>query len=501
MPVEAHARSRRSRSVAIVGGGLGGVGAAAQLIRAGYEDVTVFERSERLGGVWNANTYPGAACDVPSHLYEFSFHPNPDWTRKFAPQEEIRGYVDAVADAYGVRSRVRTGVEVTRAAWDDGRAVWVLETNEGVHEAAILLPACGQLTTPQIPNLPGTDTFEGDTFHTAQWRHDVDLTGKRVVVVGSGCSAVQVVPAIQPRVAQLTVFQRSPGWTLPKKDRAYSDRARNRFSRFPVIQRLHRAWLSLYMDVGALAMTRSRWLLAPFRVEGRHHIRRGIKDPALRKAVTPSEELGCKRIMLSDDWYPALAEPNVELVTSAVTGLTRRGVLDADGREHEAEVVVWATGFRAHDFVAPMEIVGAGGRRLRDAWADVPRAYLGLSVPDFPNMFLIYGPNTNGGTGSVVVTIESNLRHVTAALRELDRRVADRVEVARPVADTFDGELRAALQDTVWHTGCENWYLDAQGNNPNQWPWLLSTYRRRTSKLEPGAYVFSCATAAVQGAA
>jgi len=360
----------------------------------------------------------------------------------------------------------------------------------------VLIPACGQLTTPQIPKLPGIADFAGDAFHTARWRHDVDLSGKRVAVVGSGCSAVQVVPAIQREVEHVTVFQRSPGWTLPKKDREYSEKERSRFARFPLLARLHRRYLSVYMDVGALAMTRMRWLLAPFRLEGRLHIRAGIEAEELRAAVTPTEELGCKRIMLSDEWYPTLSQANVDLVTSAVTAVSRGGVVDADGQEHLVDVIVWATGFRSHDFVAPMEIAGVDGLKLSDAWAEVPRAYLGLSVPSFPNMFLIYGPNTNGGTGSVVVTIESNMRHVLAALAALDRRNADRIEVDPVVAERFDIELRAALKRTVWHTGCENWYLDDQGNNPNQWPWLLSTYRRRTSILEPGAYAFGAVPSA-----
>jgi len=486
----------RSRSIAIVGGGFGGVGAAAQLLRAGYTNVTLFERADRLGGVWHANTYPGAACDVPSHLYEFTFHPNPNWSRKYALQGEIRAYIEELADAYGVRERARTGVEVLSATWQEDEATWVLETTEGPFEASVLIPACGQLTTPQIPKLPGIADFAGDAFHTARWRHDVDLSGKRVAVVGSGCSAVQVVPAIQREVEHVTVFQRSPGWTLPKKDREYSEKERSRFARFPLLARLHRRYLSVYMDVGALAMTRMRWLLAPFRLEGRLHIRAGIEAEELRAAVTPTEELGCKRIMLSDEWYPTLSQANVDLVTSAVTAVSRGGVVDADGQEHLVDVIVWATGFRSHDFVAPMEIAGVDGLKLSDAWAEVPRAYLGLSVPSFPNMFLIYGPNTNGGTGSVVVTIESNMRHVLAALAALDRRNADRIEVDPVVAERFDIELRAALKRTVWHTGCENWYLDDQGNNPNQWPWLLSTYRRRTSILEPGAYAFGAVPSA-----
>ena len=290
------------RSVAIVGGGFGGVGAAAMLREAGYTDVTVFERSERVGGVWQANTYPGAACDIPSHLYEFSFAPNPDWSRRYAPQVEIQAYLEEVAARSG--AKILTGTEVTAARFEDGR--WVIETSAGRHEADVLLTACGQLSTPSVPPLPGLDSFAGPAFHTARWRHDVPLDGRRVAVIGTGCSAIQVVPAIQPHVAHVDVYQRSPGWTIPKQDFAYPAFARRLFARFPALQRADRWANYAFHDFGAVAMTRHRWLLRGFEALGRLQIRRGIKDPELRRRVTPRDEVGCKRIMLTDDWYPTL---------------------------------------------------------------------------------------------------------------------------------------------------------------------------------------------------
>jgi cation diffusion facilitator CzcD-associated flavoprotein CzcO len=478
----------RSRSVAVVGGGFGGVGAAAMLRRAGYHDLTVFERGERIGGVWHHNTYPGAACDVPSHLYEFSFDPNPRWSRRYAPQAEIQAYLEGVARRHGVLDRIRTGTEVKSARWDDESSRWVLHTSAGEHQAEILLTACGQLSVPTVPPIPGLESFAGPAFHTAQWRHDVELAGKRVAMVGTGCSAIQVVPAIQPLVEQLDVYQRSPGWTFPKMDFEYSERTKRLLERFPVLQRLDRAAIFAFMELGAAGMTRHRWLLKPFRAAARRQINKAIQDPELRRKVTPTDEIGCKRLMLTDEWYPTLTRPNVELVTDRIAEVAPGGIRTDDGTERPADVLVLGTGFKTHGFVAPMEIVGAGGRTLTQEWADVPRAYLGMSVPSFPNMFLLYGPNTNGGTGSVIYTIEAGMAHVIAALRQLERTDARRIEVRRDTAADFDRELRAALAGSVWHTGCTNWYVDENGNDPNQWPWLWSTYRRRTSRVDSATY-------------
>ncbi len=442
-----------SPSVAVVGGGFGGVGAAVTLRRAGYDDVTVFERGGRVGGVWHNNTYPGAACDVPSHLYEFSFDPNPRWSRRYAPQAEIQAYLEDVAKHHGVLDRIRTSTEVKGARWDDERSRWILETSAGSHEAEVLITACGQLSVPSVPPIPGLDSFNGPAFHTAEWRHDVELAGKRVAVVGTGCSAIQVVPAVQPIVERVDVYQRSPGWTFPKMDFAYKERTQRLFERFPVLQRLDRAAIFAFMELGAAGMTRHRWMLAPFRIAARRQISKAIKDPELRRKVTPSDEVGCKRLMLTDEWYPTLTKPNVELIADRIAAVTEAGIRTDDGCERPADVLVLATGFKAHGFVAPMEVVGAGGRTLAEEWAEVPRAYLGMSVPGFPNMFLLYGPNTNGGTGSVIYTIEAGMSHVIATLDELRRTRTRQIEVRRQTAEAFDRELRAALAERVWHPG------------------------------------------------
>jgi cation diffusion facilitator CzcD-associated flavoprotein CzcO len=478
-------------SIAIVGAGFGGISAAVLLRRAGYTDATIFERGERVGGVWNFNSYPGIACDVPSHLYEFSFAPNPDWTRRYSPGHEIQAYLERVARDEGVLDRVRLNTEVTAARYDEERSRWVLETSAGPHEADVLITACGQLSIPTIPPIPGVDDFAGPSFHTARWRHDVDLKGKRVAIIGTGCSTIQVAPSIQPDVAQLDIYQRSPGWTIPKMDHEYPEWAKKLFRRVPAVQWLDRMATFAFMDVGAAAMTSQRWMIAPFRAAGRRQIEKAIDDPVLRAKVTPTDEIGCKRIMLTDHWYPTLTQPNVELITDRVERITSEGVEISGGIVRPADVLIFGTGFESHAFVAPMEITGRESRTLEQAWAGVPKAYLGMTVPGFPNMFLLYGPNTNGGTGSVIYTVEAASHHVIAALRELESRRARTIELRQEAADAFDRELREALKGTVWHTGCTSWYVDEDGNDPNQWPWMWSTYRRRTARLGEGVYEVS----------
>jgi cation diffusion facilitator CzcD-associated flavoprotein CzcO len=477
-------------SIAIVGGGFGGVGAAVMLRREGYEDVTVFEKGERVGGVWQHNTYPGAACDIPSHLYEYSFAPN-SWSRRFSPGPEIRAYVEGVARRFGVIEKIHTSTEVKSARWDEAGRKWRLDTSGGPHEADVLVTACGQLSVPKVPPLAGLEDFEGPAFHTAEWRHDVDLAGKRVALIGTGCSAIQVGPAIQPEVAKLDVYQRSPGWTLAKSDREYSRLHRAVFRRVPALRRLDRASIYAFQDLAAAAFTRHRWLLPLFRALGMRQIKSAISDSELRRKVTPTYEFGCKRVMLTDDWYPTLTKANVELISGGIGSITPNGIRDAGGTERPAEAIVFATGFASHEFVAPMEIAGSGGRTLGQAWAEVARAYLGLSVPGFPNMFLLYGPNTNGGSGSVVNTIECGVGHLLAALRGMEQAGASRIEISRAAAEDFDRELRVALAGTVWQAGCGNWYIDENGNDPNNWPWTWSAYRRRTRELAPGAYAFA----------
>ncbi len=475
-------------SVAVVGGGFGGVGAAALLRRAGYTDVTVFERSARVGGVWQDNVYPGAACDIPSHFYEFSFAPNHDWSRRYAPAAEIREYIERVARQEGVHAQIRTGVEVREARWLASQRLWELQTSAGPARAQVLITACGQLSIPRLPEIPGRESFAGQAFHTARWQPDVELRGRRVAVIGTGASAIQVVPAIAPQVAALDVYQRSPGWTLPRYDHGYPQPLRRAFALWPSLQRLDRAMTFAGLELMTLALTGQPWLRPAFRRVGLRQIERAVRDPQLRAKVTPRDEIFCKRIMLTDNWYSTLVRENVTLITEPISQITPAGVICEQGVERPADVLVFATGFRSHAFLEPMRVIGAAGGTLQDAWAGLPHAYYGLSVPGFPNMFMLYGPNTNSGSGSVVFTLECGIRHVICALSQLSRRGASTIEVQPAAEAAFNARLRAALARSVWHTGCRSWYLDESGNDPSQWPWLWSRYRRSTSRLIPGDY-------------
>ena len=412
------------RSIAVVGGGFAGVGAAAMLRRAGYDDVTVFERDERVGGVWHSNTYPGAACDIASHLYEFSFAPNPRWSRRYAPQAEIQAYLEDVVRRYALR--VRTGVDV------DGRPLGrrALAPEHRATSPTCCSPPAGSSRHPAFRRCRGSTTSRARRFTrragatTSSWP-----AGAWRSSAAAAARSRSSRPS-SPRPATSTVYQRSPGWTIPKLDFAYRERTLRLFERFPVLQRLDRASIMAVQELGAAGDDAlSAGCCPPIRAIGRWQINHAIEDPELRRKVTPRDEIGCKRIMLTDDWYPALTRPNVELVTDRIAAVTPSGLRTQDGRERSADVLVLATGFKTHDFVAPMEIAGEGGRTLADAWGDEPRAYLGITVPAFPNLFLLYGPNTNGGTGSVPYTIEAAMGHVISALRALDRADARRIEI------------------------------------------------------------------------
>ena len=476
-------------SVAIVGAGFGGIGTAVSLRRAGVRDIVVLERGARVGGVWNQNTYPGAACDVPSHLYSYSFARNPRWGRRFAQQEEIQRYVEDVARRHGVLDDVHLNTDVASATWDDATAGWRLETEHGPVEADVLVCACGQLTRPSIPALPGLDRFTGPAFHSSLWRHDVDLRGLRVGVIGSGASAIQFVPAIQPLVRSLTVFQRTPPWILPKPDRAYRPFDNKLFERIPAAQLAGRFGFWAFLEAGIAGFIGHDAAMRPLAAAARAHLRRQVPDPVLRQKLTPAYRMGCKRVLLSSDWYPALTRPNVEVVTDRIAEVSETSVTSGDGRTFELDALIFGTGFRTREFVAPMQITGREERTLDEEWGEVPHAWHGLSVPRFPNMFLIYGPNTFGGSGSAIYMIESQIRHVVAAVDELRRNGARAIEVREQAHADFMSELRERQRRTVWATGgCSSWYVDEQGRDPTNWPGYTLDYRRRTARVSPAVY-------------
>ena len=480
-------------AVLIIGAGFGGLGMAIELGRAGEQHVLLLEMGADVGGVWRENTYPGAACDVPSHLYSFSFEPNPDWSRTYSPQAEILAYLRRCADKYGVRDKIRFGCEVTAAAFDESAALWRIEWRDAqgrayAGHARALVSAVGLLSRPAMPSLPGLATFRGPVFHSAQWRHDVALKGGRIAVIGTGASAIQFVPELAREAARLTVFQRTPAHILPRADRAYAERERRRFARWPWLMTAHRALIYLAHDSRAIGFTRLPWMLDMIAGRAsRKLLKQQVPDPALRERLTPRYPIGCKRILISNDWLPTLSRPNVELVTEAIEGVTPAGVRIAAGREIEVDAIVLGTGFAASEFLAPMEIRGRGGRSLNEAWADGAKAWLGITAPGFPNFFMLYGPNTSLGHNSIVFMLESQIAHAMRCLRRLRDEHGTTIEIEAPPFERYNARMRQRSQQTVF-AACTNWYVDANGRHTVNWPGFTTTYRWLTRYAGLGAY-------------
>ncbi|OLF17495.1 flavin-containing monooxygenase [Actinophytocola xanthii] len=463
-------------SVLVIGAGFGGIGVAIELRRAGYTDVTVVEKADDLGGVWRENTYPGAGCDIPSPYYSYSYAPNPGWPMRFSLRSDILAYLRRVADRFGIRPRY--GVEVTAAEFERGR--WRVHTASGeVLTADVLVPAVGQLSRPAMPDIPGASTFTGHSFHSARWDHDYDLTGRRVAVIGTGASAIQFVPCIQPSAARLTVFQRTAPYLVPKPDTRYRPWQRR-------LLPLERAFFWALCEVGVLGLKGNRVVTAAVERIALRHLRRQVPEPELRAKLIPDYRIGCKRVLFSNDYFPALRQPNVHLETAPITAITPAGVRTADGVEHEVDVIIYGTGFRATDFLAPIEVRGLGGRSLAEEWTDGARAYLGMTVPGFPNMFLVYGPNTNLGSGSIVFMLERQARYIRQAVERIAAEQSC-LDVRPEVAERFDSELQGRLGGTTW-TMCRSWYRDGTGRVTTNWPGSVSEYHRRTRSLDPMAF-------------
>jgi cation diffusion facilitator CzcD-associated flavoprotein CzcO len=474
--------------VLIIGTGFAGLGMAIRLKQAGIHDFTVLERAGDVGGTWRDNTYPGAACDVPSHLYSFSFAPNPDWSRSFSPQAEIQDYLRRTATDFGVRPHIRFHHEVLDAAWDDTARRWRVRTNAGAFEADVLISATGALSDPQIPELPGLERFEGTVFHSARWRHDHDLTGKRVAVVGTGASAIQFVPQIQPRVGHLTVFQRTPPWILPRWDRAFRPAERWAFRHLPLVQRLARAGIYWGREQMVAGFVMAPNLMRVAERLARRHLERSVPDPVLRAKLMPDYRIGCKRILISNDYLPSLTQPNVDLVAAGLAEVRERSVVAADGSEHEVDTIIFGTGFHVTDIPVADRITGPGGLTLKEHWAEGMKAYKGTAVAGFPNLFLLVGPNTGLGHSSQVFMIESQIAYVLDAVRHL-HRTSHVVEVRHDAESDWDDGVQRAMGRTVWTTGgCASWYLDDRGRNTTLWPGSTWRFRRHTARFDASAY-------------
>jgi cation diffusion facilitator CzcD-associated flavoprotein CzcO len=475
--------------IGIVGAGFAGLCAAIRLQQAGFGEVEIFERAADVGGTWRDNTYPGCACDIPSNLYSFSFEPNPEWTRMYPQQGEIHAYLRRVVEKYGLARRIRYGKELTEARYDEASAAWDLRFADGeVKRVDIFVGATGPLSKPALPKIGGLEAFEGIAFHSAHWRHDVDLKGKRVAVIGTGASAIQFVPRIAPQVAQLTVYQRTPPWILPHRDRPFGPRERRLYRLFPFAQRLLRWAIYLRQELLIFGFTGGARIQARFRKFASWMLERQVADPELRRRLTPDYAPGCKRLLITNEWYPALQRHNVELVTEPVARLEGRRVIAASGAAREADVVIFATGFAATEFVAPMKILGRGGAELGAAWKQGAATHLGISVAGYPNAFLIVGPNTGLGHNSLVFMIEAQVNYVVAGLERLRDSGKRTLEVRPEVQAASYADVQRRLKRTVWASGCRSWYLTADGRNDTLWPGSTLDYWRRTLRFDAENY-------------
>lgn len=471
----------------IIGAGFGGVAAAIKLDEAGYRRFVVLEKGDGIGGTWRDNTYPGACCDVPSRLYSYSFALNPDWSRAFSPQPEIRQYMEDTARRFGVTDRFRFNAEVEKAVWDEAASLWRVTLKGGeTLSAPVLVSGLGQLNKPSYAGIPGRDSFGGEQWHSARWRHDIELKGKTIGCIGVGASAIQYIPEIAREAGRLVVFQRSPNYIAPRNDKVVSGFSRWLFRTFPALDRGLRWVIWKLMDARFQSFKQGTKQAETFRRDTLKYLDEVVKDPELKAKLTPDYPIGCKRVLISDDFYQTMIRDNVELVTQGVKAITPEGVLTADGVEHDCDILIFGTGFQTTDFISPVEITGLGGRSINEAWKDGAEAYLGVTVTGFPNLFLLYGPNTNLGHNSIIVMIEAQVGYMVESLKALKARGAKSMALKPQAHERFNIQLQKELQETAWAGSCSSWYKTESGKITNNWSGDTKTYREmtRTPALE-----------------
>lgn len=476
--------------VAIIGAGFAGLGAAVRLKQRGTSFV-VFERAGEVGGTWRDNVYPGCACDVPSHLYSLSFAPNPNWSRMYSPQSEILDYLRNVVDTYQLKPAIRHNTEIIRTEFSESDGFWTLTDRAGnVTTARVVIGAIGPLNRPSIPKLSGIDTFAGRAFHSANWDPACDLTGKRVAVIGTGASAIQIVPQIALKVEQLYVFQRTAPYVTPRMDRAVSPTEQRLFKKWPVLQRAYRAFIYWVNELRGLSFLGNETFSKFGTQQARKHLEAAISDPELRRKATPNYKLGCKRVLVSDDYYPALTRPNVELVTDPIDHVAPSALVTTDGTERPVDAIIYGTGFVASEIIVDLHIVGRKGHNLFDQWlTSGAEAHYGITASGYPNLLFLVGPNTGLGHNSIVHMIESQVQYVLGYLDLLDKAGPDAFLDVKPEAqESYNAGIQQKMTGTVWASGCQSWYLDSRGKNTTIWPALTVTYRRATKRVNPADY-------------
>ena len=483
--------------VAIVGTGFAGLGTAIRLKQAGFDDFVVLERADDVGGTWRDNSYPGCQCDVPSNLYSFSFAPNPNWTNTFPLQPEIWDYLRDCATRFGVMPHIRFGHEVLNARWDEASAQWLVHSSHGDLATRFLVLGQGPLSDPALPDIRGLDTFQGTVFHSARWRHDHDLTGERVAVVGTGASAIQFIPEIQPKLRALQLYQRTPPWVMPHPKRPVSAAERWLYRNVPAVQRLLRGTIYMTRESFVLVFTGHSRMTRIAEGLSLRHLRQQVPDPGLRRRLTPDYHIGCKRILISNDYYPAITKPNVEVITDRIREMRPHSIVAADGTERVVDTIIFGTGFHVTDSLMAQRVCGKDQRLLAEVWGGSPQAYRGTTVAGFPNMFMLAGPNTGLGHTSLVFMIESQIAYVVDALRTLGRQGAGVFDVRPAAQERYNEAVQQGLRNTVWNTGgCASWYLDANGRNSALWPTFTWPFHQRTARFDAEAYELRPAVAA-----
>ncbi len=481
--------------VAIIGAGFSGLSMAIALKKAGRNSFRIFEKASDLGGTWLFNAYPGCACDVPSFLYSFSFAQNPSWSRSYSPSEEIWRYMKNVSDRFGLAQHLRFNAPVAKALYDEAAQIWRLTLGSGeLVLARVLVTGTGALHVPQFPNITGLENFLGPKFHSAEWDKDFDYTDKTIAVIGTGASAIQIVPAIAGNAKKVVLFQRTPAWVLPRLDRNTPSWAKALFRHAPLLQKLYRAFIYARMELRAIAFTVNPKLMKRLEKMALKYMATAIPDPTLRAALTPDYTIGCKRVLISDDFYPAMNRRNVELATSAISHVEADAIVTSDGNRHPVDALVYATGFRPTDWIPGIQILGRGGRDLTQEWrhAGAARAYYGITTEGFPNLFMLLGPNTGLGHNSIIFMIEAQTRYTMDCLNWLWSGLAQSIEVRKDVQRAFNDKLDADMKRTVWMSGCKSWYLNADGTNSTIWPsftlsywWKTHSARKADFWLEP----------------